>query len=223
MARIIPGKVEVTLGTMFPEHIAEARAILPDRLHDQSDDVYAVLLWLVLKLSEGSIERLSYFADRARAFPADVWLLGQSPEPAHRLLKLLIRNLLGGSVTITERGPVRMRQPDDLWDRGYITSAFHCIVCGLVVSKSGSLLPTVMLSRSGHSGVTRLESQVRVWVHYPCRAEGSRLAREQGYGWTSRIVTHPSDVLLPDVTLNAGHLTKVSGRAEIIRADHCKH
>jgi hypothetical protein len=139
------------------------------------------MLLLVLKLSEGSFERLRYVAERARGFPGDVFLLGHNAEPPDRLPRHLKKGLKGGPVTITDSGPLKMELPDDLRLRMYLCSYFHCIVCGKPVSKTGSMLPTVFLS--GHDDHSPGEWRSRVWVHYPCKPEGMRLAHQQGYGW----------------------------------------
>jgi hypothetical protein len=177
-----PDPVETALNLMFPEDPDVARAVLPSRSPAQPEESYLVKLLLLLKISEGSLNRLQYFVDRDRARPGDVWTLGRLPEPLHRLTAKRRRQLGLGPVFVTEPGPRRMAQPDDLWLRQETNTFGHCIVCGSVVSKSGSLLPTVFLSREGPGGKGR--SSIRVWVHYPCKVEGQRMAADQGYGWS---------------------------------------
>jgi len=177
-----PDEVEATLNAMFPDDPDRARKLLPDRSAKQPDDSYLVKLLLLLKVSEGSLERLQYFVDRDETHPGDVWTLGRLSEPLHRLTSKQRRQLNLEPVLITERGPRRMEQPDDLWLRQETDTFGQCIVCGGVASKSGSLLPTVFLSKYGPAG--RSKSSIRVWVHYPCKAEGQRLAGDQGYGWS---------------------------------------
>jgi len=174
--RGLPDQVARKLEAMFSgQDIAEVQKILLEELPEQPNE--RVLIW-VIKLSEGSLPRLQYFARRACDFPGDVMWLAYNPEPYQRWPKPFKRMLQGGPVTITEHGPRTMEQEDDLWERNEIDGPMRCIVCGTKV-------------RFGYAYLSQRRApdvpwgSSRVPVHRECRAEGEALAHEQGYGWTA--------------------------------------
>jgi hypothetical protein len=170
--------VESQLASRFPgaEQRNEARQLLPVGLKD-------VVLRSLIALSEGSLVRLGYFADRARLYPSDVVFLASYPSQLgtmpRRLRKILIE---GGQVEEFEPGPFPRGTPNldqDLWIRSEYGPDVICVVCRKLVHRDPNCCPQVSLSRSP----TGMRQAKRVVVHTSCFAAGEAVAGHQGYGW----------------------------------------
>ena len=178
---VISGRAESKLEAMFSgEQLDEARRSLPEAFPGQADYGYENLVLAVLRLSEGDLARLKYFADRARSHPVDVvelvgyrpWLIafGEWPERRTQLLD-------GGPVRAPDAGILRQPEDADLWEKTGLVCLELCVVCGELVSRDPLGNPKIVLTDLG-SGAEKL-----VTAHRRCMDEGQALALSQDYGW----------------------------------------
>jgi len=179
---MVPSRAEAKLSALFQgRDLEEAIDGLPGRPAGYGDQGYELLLMSIIKLSEGQLERLKYFADRALDHPEDVVQLGLNREakstikPRKRIED--IPHLSGGPVTIPDVPPNPLADDDDLWEGLGHGSAVLCSVCR---KEYGSFDPEVWLYRG-----TKAEgrSAKRIHVHPRCLRSGEALALSQGYGW----------------------------------------
>lgn len=141
------------------------------------------LLW-ILALSEGSLTRLRYFADRAVSFPNDIAKLAHMPETDRGWPTRAGMWLQGGPVTVTERGPRRRTFGTDLWDRITATTLapLVCPVC-LEELDLRSGIQAIEVSRVVRTGGARFRHEMSSQVHPQCLDGARTMAHAQGYGW----------------------------------------
>ncbi|HVC71803.1 MAG TPA: hypothetical protein VNC61_16225 [Acidimicrobiales bacterium] len=75
---MISPKAEAKLAVLFPaQQLDEARQLLPEPSEGQNADGHENVVLAVIKLSEGNLIRLEYFANRTRAFPGVCAVCGE--------------------------------------------------------------------------------------------------------------------------------------------------
>jgi hypothetical protein len=179
-------RVEAKLTFLFGQgHLADARRALPPKRPGVPDRSHELMVMNVIKLSEGDLDRLLHFGTRAKAHPEDIFHLASLRElrgrmkPRRKVTQLSKAIRLGG-------GPVELpdvpRNPsadnDDLMDGLGSAAAFLCSVCR---TEYASFDPEVWISERMLNGVR----SKRLHVHPRCLAQGSEIARRQGYTWSS--------------------------------------
>jgi hypothetical protein len=179
---MVPSRVEAKLSAIFQgSDLQEALDALPGRPAGSTDHWYDLLLMSITKLSEGQLERLKYFAERALVFPEDVVQLGQTRElrstikPRKRTRG--IPHLSGGPVALPDVPPNPLADDEDIWEGLGIGAAMLCSVCR---KEYGSPDPEIWLYRVSEGGG---RSASRIHVHPRCLQAGEALALSQGYGW----------------------------------------
>jgi hypothetical protein len=178
---MLSAKAEHRLQSMFSgQGLIEALQTLPEQLASQGEAGYENVVLAILKLSEGSLVRLRYFAERARSFPGDVILLARAPKELGAWPKSLEALLRGGPVALADVEPQPFTANDDLWERNGFGAAVFCVVCGELVSMDVFSNQLIELSCSTPEGFTRKKL---VAVHEYCANEGKAIAKEQGFGW----------------------------------------
>lgn len=159
------------------DNLAEALRLLPGQ---QGEDVVLA----IVTLSEGSLDRLRYFAERARKYPTDVLFLREHV-PLGEWSNELNGLLLGGPIEIPLTESATRNLEDDFWLRTGLGALQLCVVCGEPMSSDFAVNPRVELSRRAPFGVeTKTEA-----VHLDCIDRGKATAHSQGYGW--RMVSIP--------------------------------
>lgn len=178
----IPERARARLAALFPGEDPDALLRrLPARNGSMDDGSYELLLGAVITLSEGDLDRLDYFAARARDFPADIHMLVAERElrravrPRKRVPKLPL-DLEGGPVDLPDVAVNPLADDRDLWDGMGVAVGVLCIVCR---REYAQFEPEVWLSRADGVGV----ASIRVHVHPRCLDAGAALARAQGFGW----------------------------------------
>jgi hypothetical protein len=178
---MLSAKAERRLESMFSgRDLVEARQALPDRLEGQNETGHENVALAIMKLSQGSLARLRYFAERARSYPEDIILLAGAPKALGVLPESLEKTLRGGPVTLADVEPQPFTDNDDLWERNGFGAAVYCVVCGELVSMDIFSNPMIELSCSTPEGVTKKKL---VAVHGYCTNEGKSIAEAQGLGW----------------------------------------
>ena len=109
---VISPLVEAQLASRFPgPEQDEARSLLPRRLSEGTDAYCEAVQLALIALSEGSLIRLSYFANRAQAHPGDVVFLAGFP---FKSIPAGLRKmyLTGGPLAKLEAGPYPLGTPE---------------------------------------------------------------------------------------------------------------
>lgn len=183
MAKDVPESIVNRLHDLFEdEQMRDALSALPRKREDQTDGQYVRILSAVVSLSEGNLNRLRYFADRALQAPEDLGWLEAMPETDEGFPRLAEALLRGGPVTIRERGPARRSASPDLWLRGNLMVPFVCIVCMEEVLPQE--VQVVYLQRVDAHDRHSDKHEVMAMVHRHCLEQGRQLAEQQRYGWS---------------------------------------
>jgi len=175
----LPERVALKLRAMFPEEqMSDAVRLLPKKRPDRSDLGYENLLSALVKISEGDLERLAYFSQRARTHPGDVILIGLQPPALGPVPHAMLR---GGPIALPYVAPHPARNAGEtMMDRR--TYGQVCIVCGERVSDATRPGDNVVLSRVTR-GLMIETSELAESAHIDCMRRGEELAAQQGLGW----------------------------------------
>lgn len=164
----------------FGDDLQAARSLLPVAPSDRAVAQHETLLLAVIELSEGSLSRLQYFANRAQDYPFDVIQFASFPPT---IVGNRVNHLEGGPLQKLKTGPYPVGTPSldlDLWIRSRLAPGMVCIVCRKIVSKDIWANPVVRLSRTADQG---LRQTITVTAHDRCMSQGRSIAEDQGYGW----------------------------------------
>lgn len=159
--------------------VEAATRLLPRQGEGQTDWQYERMVAQVLALSEGSLRRLKYFAERAADFPGDIRVLTKMAETEHGFPKTAL--LMGGEIEISERGPRRRAFPTDIWGRATRIVPYVCVVC--LESIEESAVAIVYVSSITSAGGSPHRREMIAMVHRTCMDLGRSQAHAEGCGW----------------------------------------